>query len=443
MIKFIKFFRGYLCVLITGPSTERFLNLCSRMNIVLWNLIPTSDGYEFYISRRAFGMIGSALEKTGTHIVVLKKIGLPFLAKKYRKHSFFLIGIFLALFLLFYMSLFIWKVEIEGNSYYSTQTILRYLKENGIGYASFKEKINCKELQNMLRKEFEDMTWVSAKIEGTKLYLVVQERIKGSETASSGTFAEESDNGKEENNDIGETGSNELPADDRGTDLLASNTGIVESLIVRSGIPLVKAGDAVEKGDTLVTGAIEITDDYGGTASYHLVESDADAKIRTSLSYQDSFSVLYEEKTLTGEEKWGIAFYFDSRFFCAGRLPAEDNYIEINRIFPVVIGRDFYLPFQVEKTQYLEYITEEKSYTKEEAETLARERLNAYCKNLEENGVQILSNSVIIEQDGEDVHVNGDLTALVKQNDYREISVDEMEEELSNGIDTADDGDPD
>ncbi len=443
MIKFIKFFRGYLCVQVTGYSTERFLNLCGSMNIVLWNIEPTKDGYEFCISRKAFGMIESALEKTGTHIVVVKKTGLPFLVKKYRNHSFFFAGIFLAVFLLFYMSLFIWNVEVEGNSYYSTQTILRFLKDNDIGYASLKASISCKDLQNLLRKEFDDMTWVSAKIEGTKLYLVIQERMKGSEdgneeqsTGNDGTVKKGGSTGNEEAN-----GDSEISEKESGTDLLASNDGTVESIYVRSGTPLVKAGDTVESGDTLVTGAVEISDDYGETTSYYFVDSDADIEVRTNLSYQDTFSVLYEEKTLTGENKRGMTLMLDSCFLCFCRPPVEGNYMEISRTVPIVIGSDFYLPFQVQKTQYVGYISEEKTYTEEEIEKLARERLDAYCKNLEENGVQILSNSVIIEQDGEDVFVSGDLTALVTQGNYCEVAVDEMEEKLSNGIDTADDGD--
>ncbi|MCC8029952.1 MAG: hypothetical protein LIO75_09225, partial [Lachnospiraceae bacterium] len=58
-----------------------------------------------------------------------------------------------------------------------------------------------------------------------------------------------------------------------------------------------------------------------------------------------------------------------------------------------------------------------------------------------ENGVQILSNSVIIEHNGENILVQGDLEALVSQDSYEEIPKTEIEEGTSaNGIDTADDG---
>ncbi len=316
------------------------------------------------------------------------------------------------------MSRFIWKVEIEGNSYYSTQTILDYLDENGIGYASLKSGINCKELQNMLRKKFPDMTWVSAKTEGTGLYLVIQEQMKGSDDET------------------------EIEAD-TATSLIAENSGTVASITVRRGTPLVSAGDTVEAGDTLVSGVLEIQNDDGEISSLNYVSSDADVQIHTVLSYTDEFSKNFEKNILTDKKKIRFAVCFGARRFDPFPEPDVENYMIMEEICPARIGTDFYLPFVIVKKEYLEYEIQTGTYTEEEAKALAQEHLNLYCENLAENGVQILSNSVIIEQDGEDVHVNGDLTALVKQNDYREISVDEMEEELSNGIDTADDGDPD
>ncbi|MCD8149970.1 MAG: sporulation protein YqfD [Clostridiales bacterium] len=412
MLKLIKFFRGYLYVRITGYSPERFLNLCTGMDIVLWGIVPEEDGYSFYISRPAFGMIESALEKTGTQISVIRKIGFPFLAQKYRKHASFFIGIFCAAFLLYFLSLFLWKVEIEGNSYYSTQTILDCLEENGVGYASLKAGINCKELQNLLRKEFTDLTWVSAKIEGTRLSIVVQERLNGSTDEEKASDAAEA------------------------TDLTASHAGTVESIVVRSGTPLVAVGDVVEEGDILVSGAIEVTDDRGETASWRFVQSDADVQIRTSISYEDAFPLNYEKKTLTGEAKYGVTFYFNEYELNLGRAPGEDGFLEINKVSPAVIGSDFYLPFEIGKKTWLEYESAEEQYTEEEIQTLAQEHLEQYCENLEKNGVQILSNSVMIGRSGENILVSGDLEALAAQSTYQGTAAEDLTEQLQDSSDT-------
>lgn len=421
MLKFIKFFQGYLFVSISGYSPERFLNLCSKMNIVLWNLKPTEEGYTFCLSLKAYGMLDPALQKTGTQIHIIKRIGLPFLMHRYRKHSFFLVGIFCAFFLLFFMSQFIWKVEIDGNCYYSNQVLIDYLEENGIGYASLKKKINCKELQTMLRARFDDITWVSAKIEGTRLYLVIQERLKGSdseEDASAGT--------------------------DTPAHLISANDGVVESITTRQGTPLVAAGDSVSKNDILVSGAVDIMDDSGEVASRNYVKSDADVMIHTTLPYQDTFSLNYEKKVPVGKKKYNFIITFGDYHFELGRSQNPDSYIEMETTYPIVIGTDFYLPFQVVKEELIKYEIQSGSYSENEIQQISEEHFKQYCEKLRENGIQILSNSVIIEHNEDEVLVSGDLDVLVKQSDYQAISPDEMQEGTSlNGIDTADDRDSD
>lgn len=42
------FFQGYLYIYLSGYSPERFLNLCGRKNIVLWDLQWEQEGYRFF-----------------------------------------------------------------------------------------------------------------------------------------------------------------------------------------------------------------------------------------------------------------------------------------------------------------------------------------------------------------------------------------------------------
>ena len=53
-LSLLKYLFGYLEVSLTGYAPERFLNLCSNHNILIWNLAPTQDGYRFYISIAGF-----------------------------------------------------------------------------------------------------------------------------------------------------------------------------------------------------------------------------------------------------------------------------------------------------------------------------------------------------------------------------------------------------
>lgn len=75
------------------------------------------------------------------------------------------------------MSRFVWSVEISGNHQYSTQLLTKFLAEEQIGYGVRKREIDCENAEVLLRNHFPDITWVSVRLSGTKLYVAVQERL--------------------------------------------------------------------------------------------------------------------------------------------------------------------------------------------------------------------------------------------------------------------------
>ena len=114
VLSWIKFFRGYVYVHLTGYATERFLNLCGSRNILIWNLKPTEDGYYFYISVDGYRSLKPILKKTKTKARILKKYGVPFQLFRYRKHKVFAAGIAVSAVLLFYCSGYVWNIEVKG-----------------------------------------------------------------------------------------------------------------------------------------------------------------------------------------------------------------------------------------------------------------------------------------------------------------------------------------
>ena len=53
----LKYLGGYLEVSLKGYAPERFLNLCSSHNILIWDMYKGTDDYHFKISLRAFCQI--------------------------------------------------------------------------------------------------------------------------------------------------------------------------------------------------------------------------------------------------------------------------------------------------------------------------------------------------------------------------------------------------
>lgn len=419
MVKLIRFLRGYLYVSLTGYAPERFLNLCSHRDLLLWNLRKTEQGYTFCISLPAFWQLKPALKKSGTRIRILGRYGLPFFMHKYRKHIFFIPGIVLGLALTIALTQFIWTVDISGNLGCTDQMILKYLKDEGIGYGSAKRSINCKEIQTMLRRQFDEISWVSARLSGTKLYLEIQEQIN--------------------------PGQDPMMQEEEPADLVADCDGIVVSIMTREGVPQVEEGDEVKKGDLLVSGAIPVHNDGGEVVSQNFVRSDADVWIETSLPYEDTFANYRYIYRPVGSSRFGFGIRFPKTdVVFSPVLTRKEEWILTEEILDPVLGSSFSLPFPV-IVQHWEKVEKQRAALSEtEIQEIKEQHFLHYCEKLAENSIQILSNSVIIKQGKNDVTVQGTLHAVQKADEFVPVRENENQEGINtNGIDTADDGNSD
>ena len=85
-----------------------------------------------------------------------------------------------------------------------------------------------------MRTSFPEITWVSARVSGTRLLI----HIKENEVLS--TIPEK---------------------DETPCDIVASQPGIITSMVVRQGVAQVCVGDQVEEGQVLVSGRVPIIGD--------------------------------------------------------------------------------------------------------------------------------------------------------------------------------------
>ena len=95
MLRILQFLKGYVRMKIWGVSPERFLNLCSNKNLLLWDISKDGDAYIMCISLKAFLQLRPIARKTGVRVVVLQRYGLPFLLPGLLKRKIFVAGLVL------------------------------------------------------------------------------------------------------------------------------------------------------------------------------------------------------------------------------------------------------------------------------------------------------------------------------------------------------------
>lgn len=387
LLTLYRFVRGWLCVRFYGNNVSRFLNLCTRHGIVLWNVCSQdSDCLETGLYVKDLYNLKPILRKTKVHFRITERKGLPFLVYRYRKRKVFAGVIVCVAVVMILLSTKIWRIEVLGNSSISEETVLEYLASHDITYGTSRSEIDNDALELSLRQDFEPIIWASVYEKGTKLVVHVQEKIASDRIV--------------------------LQKEDSPIDLVAKKDATVKSIITRKGIGLVKAGDTVKKGDILVAGKQEILDDSGEVKEYYYETADADVIGIVNYDYEDWIEEKTVEKAKTGQKHTRFFVRLMDYQMTTPALHVEYEYsaqVEQNR--QLCLMDSFYLPvyygtitdFEEERTvQNIEF---------QDAKDLALEHLNHFLTNLEQNGVSIIDKNVMIEKIELKYHIYGKVTA--------------------------------
>lgn len=414
LIKLLKWYQGYLLIWFHGFAPERFLNLCRNKNIFLWGLHQTDDGYECYISLKGFLQIRPIARKTKTRPVIRRRIGFPFYFQKYKKRKALLLGIVTGCFMIYIMSLFIWNISIEGQSYYTEEAMLAYLKEQGVFCGVLKNKISCQDIEEKIRLTYPDIGWVSVEMEGTSLNLRLVETNMP------------------------------VPYEtiDTPSHLIASHKGKIVSIMTRSGTPMVKKGDDVEKGDILVSGVLEILDDNKEVKAKEAVVADADIRLQTEYQYEDMMELETQKEKYTGKihDIYGISLLGKKIFIYRpfNTLKTDRKYDIIVNDVDVKVNRSFYLPISFCKKEYREYEWEQKIYTEEEAKAILEKRFQTYIDKLEKQEVVIKENNVKTTVANGKMIAKGSLVVEEPVTEYQTVKEDEWRLTITDELDGND-----
>ena len=403
LLSLIKYFRGYVEVTLWGYAPERFFNLCSNHDILIWDLSREGDTCRFKVSVRGFRSLKPLLRKSGTHVRIGTKKGVPFFFFRYRKRKILFASIFLCMAVLFTLSRFIWKININGNDSVTNDSILQFLSLHNSSYGTCISDIDCQRLEEELRSSFADIIWTSVRREGTTLTIDVQENLSPGKPA---------------------TGSAQLPEEFReqdrsGYDLRALHDGVIDSIYVRKGTPLVSKGDPVKKGDVLVSGALPVYDDNGTISAYQYATADADIRLRTDYTYRDQFPVTRLQRVYSEKKQYRYGISIGEHYL---QLPWKkvscEQYTVLDERSQLRLCDSFYLPVYFVKREYGEYEIRQTTCTRNEAMAYARENLTAYLQNLNEKGVLILEKNVMIKKGKKKYTVSGSITVLENTFEY-------------------------
>ena len=203
---------------INSKHIYRLLNCCRNNEIRDVELILKENNIEI-VNRQELG-------------IYTKITNLQFI-----KSVIYIFAIFILL--LIANSAFIWKITIKGNYSYTAEQMIDYVHKKGVKEGVLKESIDTESLEKSIRKNFGDISWVCVEVKGTNLIIHIKE------------------------NYITEISVKE----DKPYDLVAECDCTIVSALVRRGKLNVNPKEKVKKGQVLITGVVDVTDESDEVAA--------------------------------------------------------------------------------------------------------------------------------------------------------------------------------
>lgn len=307
-INFTKYKSGIITIEIQSLIPEKFVNLMWKNDIHIKNIKKKNiTTMTMEINLKDYNKIEDIAKKTKTKIKVVDRKGLAFFLIRLKKRVALAGGILAFVGVIYYLSTFIWGIEINTEHNLSPYEIRQQLNSLGIRPGINKENINVYDIEEKLLKNNENIMWVRARIEGSKL------KISAAERHSPPTIVTE----------------------DAQRNLIAKKDGEVVRVYTKAGTALVKKGDMVRKGQLLVKG------EQGKEGAAYAVHAEGDVICRTF--YEEAKDVRINE---TKRERTGNK--------------VEKIYIDIK-------GKKIYLKKSINKFDKYDKIEDNKFFIKREA----------------------------------------------------------------------------
>ena len=392
--KLFYFLQGYLILELYGDSKERFINLCKNKEIEMTQIFMINKQWFCKIKCRDFIKIKTFIKKTGCMCKIKKKCGLPFVLRKIKSRKGILMGSVLFYIILTQCSGRIWNISVDGGFLHTREQILQVMAEElGVYGGISGSQIDCFEIEKKLRLDYNEIGWISVEKKGCKLHVMLNESTMPKESVQREYAAH----------------------------IVAEHDGIVRKVEVMSGVPMVKAGDEVKKGDILISGILTFEGDYDEIIRKDPVGAEGKVYLESDFSYQAGYSLTYEQKNYKNK-RYGLEFFmFDKKIF--SYIPRySDSKYDIMSIDVVPFAfDDFKAPVYFRKYRLLSYDTELIKLTEAEVKEKAGMQWNAFLSDWEAQEVQILQAQYSEEVKQKRCYVTGTITACGNFISYQKI----------------------
>lgn len=165
----------YITVEGIGGFQEKFISGLISEDIQKYSITQQTAGFTAVVKPNCYLKMSRIARKNGVRLRVIKRKGLAFRLYPYRRRWGLVVGTLCCCAVIVFLSQFVWRIDIEGNTRLSDAEISAVMEDNsllpGCGVKSFDTKV-C-ELSAMA--QLKELSWISVEREGSRVYIKTAE----------------------------------------------------------------------------------------------------------------------------------------------------------------------------------------------------------------------------------------------------------------------------
>lgn len=279
-------------IIVQDTCPEGLLNELTEYEVQFYAAQPV-DAVTFYfqVPYGAVRQVREIAEKRGSDLRMCRPFGLYprllRLGKRYALLAALIVwGVLLAV-----SNLFVWRIDVTGNETVPTGEIVRAVSRAGGGIGSFWPAFDSEQMRTEMLLQLEEVQWVGINYRTGAIEVVVRERIEVPEIVDN----------------------------DEPVHIIAEKAGVITEIAAKQGQIRAAAGDTVEKGQVLISGAA--VSSIGTTRTVHAL---GEVQARTWYALSARQPAYEVRKAYSGQKKMKVSlilgsnrvnFYSDSSIF--------------------------------------------------------------------------------------------------------------------------------
>ena len=353
LLRLVNALRGSVRLEVEGAFPERFLNLCAQRGILFWNVEwMETTRLRLTVTRRGSRQAAALGERTLCTVTPAGRSGMPYFLARFKKRYAFWVGMGLSMAAVCVLSSFVLTIEVKGNTNVPTAQILTELRRQGLGIGTFGPGLDERTVGNKVLLQLPQLSWLSINLYGTRAEVLVREAVEAPELV-----------------DAQEYGS-----------VVARASGIVTRVEALTGEAVVKVGDTVLEGETLISGTVHLEGPaYSDKPEIGQIQVRASGRVyaRTWRTMAAQLPLEAQVKRYTGEEtnRWSVtALGRRTDFFGKGGI-SFDRYDKISHTWTLTLPGGEEMPLAVQRETCRAYELETLAVEPDAAEAMLKERL--------------------------------------------------------------------